>query len=212
MGYSQAGFDVVGVDIVPQPRYPFPFIQADALEYVAEHGHEFDAIHASPPCQGYSLLAYVNNRNMDSYPKMIEPVRAALQATGLPYAIENVPLAPLCNAVVLCGTMFGLTTHKHRAFECNPPAWFAPAGCRRDFQVKAKGTGKRLAQYFSDPTRMATIAGHLFSQAVGNAAMDIDWMTRDGLAEAVPPAYCEFIGKHLLAALPLFASPEPDNA
>lgn len=202
MGYHRAGFDVVGVDIEPQPRYPFEFHQADALEYLAEHGNEFDAIHASPPCQGYSPLKNAPNRDMGNYQKLIEPVRAALQATGKPYVIENVPQAPLHNALALCGTMFGLNLHKHRAFEIDPPAYFAPAaGCRYDKKVKAKGQGKRLAVWVNDPEKMATVAGHMFSMAVGRSAMGIEWMTRDGLAEAIPPAYTEYIGKHLLNTL-----------
>lgn len=199
MGYHRAGFNVVGVDIRPMPRYPFEFHQADALEFLAAHGHEFDAIHASPPCQAYSLLAFAPNRNMDNYEKTVPEVRRALILSSKPYVIENVPGAPLENRVILCGTMFGLSTHKHRAFECRPPVWFAPAGCRRDLRVKAKGQGRKLALYKREG--MITVAGHTFSLPAGRKAMDIDWMTRDELAEAIPPAYTEYIGRHLLAVL-----------
>ena len=216
-GYNRAGFDVVGVDIAPQPRYPFPFVCMDALEamrvlltggFITDNQgrnwylSDFDAIHASPPCQGYSPLKNAPNRDMSEYPMLVEPTRAALRATDKPWVIENVPQAPLKNALVLCGTMFGLKLHKHRAFEIAPPLYFAPAGrCRRDLHVKAKGQGKRLAVWVNDTGKMATIAGHMFSMAVGRAAMDIDWMTRDGLAEAIPPAYTEYIGVHLLQHL-----------
>jgi len=198
MGYHRAGFEVVGVDIKPMPRYPFEFHQADALEYLAAHGHEFDVIHASPPCQGYSRLAFV--RNMDNYPRIIEQLRDLLLQTVKPYIIENVPDAPLINPLTLCGTMFGLKTHKHRIFEIEPPVYFAPAGCTKA-RVKPRGSGKRLAQYFGLDAAMVTVAGHLFSHAAGSRALGIDWMNRDELAEAIPPAYTEFIGGQLVALL-----------
>lgn len=198
MGYHRAGFDeIVGIDIKPQKHYPFTFIQADALEYVKEHGHEYDAIHASPPCQGYSLLAHVPNRDMGKYPKLVEQVRELLQASGKPWVIENVPQAPLINPIVICGTMFGLRTHRHRSFECNPPVYFLPAACNKKV-VKPKGSGARLAQYYGVDAPMVTCAGHQFSREAGSRAMGIDWMTRDELAEAIPPAYTEFIGRHLI--------------
>lgn len=198
VGYHRAGFDdITGVDIKPQPRYPFKFIQADALEYLREHGKEYDVIHASPPCQGYSRLAYMPNRNMDKYPKLVEPLRELLVSSGLPYVIENVPDAPLVNAIGLCGTMFGLKTHKHRKFECNPIVWFAPGSCNKK-RVKPAGSGARLGQYYTMDSEMVTVAGHQFSHAVGSRAMDIDWMTRDELAEAIPPAFTEWIGKQML--------------
>jgi len=198
MGYHRAGFEIVGVDIEPQPHYPFEFVQADALAYCAAHGHEFDAIHASPPCQGYSPLAFVTNRDMSRYPKMVEQVRAALVATGAPYVIENVPRAPLINPLVLCGTMFGLLTHRHRAFEMSHPIYFCPAVCNKA-RVKVPGTGHHLGFYKSNG--MVTVAGHMTSRKHGSVAMGIDWMTRDELAEAIPPAYTEYIGKQIIQCL-----------
>jgi DNA (cytosine-5)-methyltransferase 1 len=120
MGYHRAGFDVVGVDIKPQPHYPFEFHQSDALEYVAEHGHEFDAIHASPPCQAFTALKSMWNAK--PHPDLVDPTRQLLIASGKPYVIENVPGAPLIEAWMLCGTMFGLGTgeaelRRHRLFE-----------------------------------------------------------------------------------------------
>lgn len=105
VGYNRAGFEVVGVDNKPQPNYPFPFIQADALKLDAKFLASFDALHASPPCQSYSDLAK-RNGNGHEWPRLIEPVRKMLIKTGLPYVIENVDGAPLLDPVVLCGTMF----------------------------------------------------------------------------------------------------------
>lgn len=201
-GYHLAGFEVVGVDIEPQPRYPFEFHQVDALEFIARHGNEFDVIHASPPCQGYSLLSFAPNRDMSKYPKLINNIRTLLIGLGSPYIIENVPQAPLDNPVVLCGTMFGLRTHKHRAFETNPPVYFLPAMCN-GARVKPKGRGKWLGQYYGDDAKMVTVAGHQFSIKSGSRAMGINWMTRNELAEAIPPAYTKWLGERLLEKLSL---------
>lgn len=195
MGYHRAGFEVTGVDIRPQPRYPFAFIQGDALEYLAAHEREYDLIHSSPPCQGYSRLAYM--RDLSAYPKLIEPLRELLIATGKPYIIENVPDAPLINPLMLCGTMFGLRTHKHRIFESKPPVWFAPGQCN-NARVNPKGSGKRLGQYYDLDSPMVTVAGHLFSREAGSRAMGIDWMTKNELAQAIPPAYTEWIGRRIM--------------
>jgi DNA (cytosine-5)-methyltransferase 1 len=105
VGYSMAGFSVVGVDIDFQPNYPFEFIQADALTLDPKFLASFDAIHASPPCQAYSDLAK-RNGNGHKWPRLIEPIRKMLIRSGLPYIIENVDGAPLLHPVVLCGTMF----------------------------------------------------------------------------------------------------------
>ena len=196
-GYQRAGFYVIGVDIAPQPRYcGNEFVQADALEWFANYTGKYDAIHASPPCQAYSQLAYMPNRDMSSYPMLIDETRELLAASGKPYVIENVTNAPLQNPLVLCGTMFGLSTHKHRAFEIEPPLYFAPAQCNRA-RVKPKGSSKRLGQYYGTPGEMVTVAGHQFSRRAGSVAMGIDWMTRDELAEAIPPSYTQWIGQHL---------------
>jgi DNA (cytosine-5)-methyltransferase 1 len=196
MGYHRAGFDVVGVDIEPQPHYPFRFIQADAIEYIREHGHEYDAIHASPPCQGYSRTRSIPGRDASSYPLLIEDVRSLLIATGQPWVIENVPGAPLVSGVMLCGAMFGLRVYRHRLFESSV-FLLAPPHMKHREKI---GTHK-LASYIGQPGAMVTVAGHLFSREAGSVAMGIDWMTREELAEAIPPAYTEFIGTHLLAAV-----------
>ena len=117
MGYYRAGFDVVGVDIDPQPRYPFEFHQADALAFLVEHGHEFDAIHASPPCQKYSLAAQQWRSSGQEYPDLVEDTRSALIMAGRPYVIENVPGAPLIDPIVLNGAFFGMNLRRTRWFE-----------------------------------------------------------------------------------------------
>ena len=128
MGYYRAGFDeVVGVDIKKMPDYPFEFHKGDALEFLAEHGTEFDAIHASPPCQHYATLNTGNNANHHDHPDLVSATREGLLATGRPYVIENVPTAPLIDPIVLCGEMFSLAVIRHRKFELFPSHRTAPA-------------------------------------------------------------------------------------
>ena len=195
-GYHDAGFDdIVGVDIKPQKRYPFTFVLGDALEYVELHGHEFDLIHASPPCQEYSVTKSIHG---NSYPDLVEMTRTALIKTGKPYVIENVPGAPLINPLVLCGSMFPeLRVYRHRLFECNPPIWFPPGQCNHKFSMpKSKGEYHTL-----DKQDFITCVGHNFQAKSGRLAMDISWMTRDELAQAIPPAYTEFIGTQMISAI-----------
>jgi DNA (cytosine-5)-methyltransferase 1 len=194
MGYHRAGFtDIVGVDIAPQPRYPFEFVQADALEYVAEHGREFDVIHASPPCQRYTM-AQNAAKNGHSHPDLIGPVREALIAVGKPYIIENVVGAPLDHPAVICGKSFGLNVRRHRLFETN---WFLmtpPCQCRNTDYYVIFGHEVRNRRHGQRACRKNRID-------VGRRAMGIEWMTRAELSEAIPPAYTEWIGKQLLAAI-----------
>jgi hypothetical protein len=138
VGYARAGFEVVGVDIEPQPNYPFEFHQADALEFCREHGHEFDAIHASPPCQAYTPLRAVHGKD---YPDMLAATREALEATGLPWVIENVPGAPINSGIFLCGTMFDLRVYRHRWFETP----FMHGIHRRPTARRRHLSGRRLA-------------------------------------------------------------------
>jgi DNA (cytosine-5)-methyltransferase 1 len=193
MGYHRAGFDVVGVDIEPQPRYPFEFHQADALEYLAAHGHEFDAIHASPPCQRYSESTHPDYR--DNHPDLIDPTRAALLALGKPFVIENVDGARfiLRNPFVLCGTMFGLNLWRHRWFEFWPLTMIMTPPCNHtELPVLITGTTRRKPEN----------GGRFeFSAEACRDASGLTWMTRKGMDEAIPPAYTTFIGKHLMAAL-----------
>lgn len=197
MGYHRAGFDVVGVDINPQPNYPFEFVRADALEYVAEHGHRFDAIHASPPCQAYSRTGHLADAQggRRSTVTLITPVRDILQTLAKPCVIENVEGAPLRNPLLLCGSMFGLRVRRHRLFETSD--LILGQGCRHAQQGRPVGVlnwgkwgheiphGGRLAASLDD----------------ARDAMGIDWMRRAELAESIPPAYTEYIGRQLLAAL-----------
>lgn len=193
MGYYRSGFDVTGVDIKPQKRYPFNFIQADALEILKDVSflRQFDCVHASPPCQKFSRASRINGVQ-DNYPDLIEEVRSRLKAVGVPYIIENVPLAPLVNYVELCGTMFqGLLVLRHRRFECFPEVYFPPLLCNCP---KNAGIGT-LKKYQSFKThRWLCVAGNSFSAKDARIAMGIDWMTRDELKEAIPPAYTEWLG------------------
>lgn len=164
-GYRSAGFDVTGVDNRPMPRNPHNFIQADALEYLRDHGHEFDAIHASPPCQAHSSLKSMPNAK--HHVSLIEPVRELLKATGKPYVIENVVGAPLIHPVMLCGTMFGLGVRaaraelrRHRLFETS---WFMlnPLVCRHNLEsptVGVYGNGESQLQRETNAKRVANRA------------------------------------------------------
>lgn len=192
MGYHRAGFDeIVGVDIKPQPRYPFTFVRADALEYLAARGHEFDAIHASPPCQKYTWAAK-RWRDIERS-DLVGATREALATTGKPYTIENVIGAPLQRQIVLCGAMFGLRVLRHRCFETN---WLLLQPSHPTHRGTVGG-----GEY-------VTVAGHGGNNAKGHggrahkqAAMGIDWMNDQELNEAIPPAYTEFIGRQLLQHL-----------
>lgn len=194
MGYYRAGFDVVGVDIEPQPHYPFAFRQGDALavlrdDYLAGYGDmsAFDAIHASPPCQHYSKLT----KHPENHPDLVAPVRELLQATGLPWVMENVPQAPLIDPVILCGSMFGLQVRRHRGFESSEPLK-APE-CNHRVQGHVVGV-------YGHPGGSETRNPHLRRHSVAEwrDAMGIEWMTARELKESIPPAYTEFIGTQLL--------------
>ena len=186
-GYHRAGFDVVGVDNKPQPRYPFQFHQADALEYLAEHGREFDVIHASPPCQVHTRAQKIqNNGHID----LVGPVRQLMRATKRHYIVENVPGAPLIEPVLLVGTMFGLRTNRPRLFECSFPVPFQLMP-----PVMAQAKMGRPARFDGD---FIQVVGNFSGVDYARAAMGIDWMTRDELAQAIPPAYTEWLGKQIL--------------
>ena len=189
-----AGFYVVGVDIKPQPHYVGDeFIQADAMTFPLEG---FDAIHASPPRQAFSVATLFHRGRRDEHPNLVPATRERLLRTGKPFAIENVPGAPLENAVMLCGTMFpGLKVYRHRLFECHPPVYFPPAFHNPHIFRPTEVGRAPLAHGWM------TVAGHFSGAKQAAAAMGIDWMTREELAQAIPPAYTEFIGKQLLAAL-----------
>jgi DNA (cytosine-5)-methyltransferase 1 len=200
VGYYMAGFEVVGVDLSPQPRYPFEFIERDALRLDRGFLAGFDAIHASPPCQSYSDLAK-RNGNADDWPRLIEPVRKMLKKTGLPFVIENVEGAPLRNPVTLCGTMFpGLRVLRHRLFEAN----FAILAPPHQKHPKVHTFDRRKAHYGkTDEWRdfVQVTGGGNCTLAAAKSAMGIDWMSKNELNEAIPPAYTELIGRQLLQFL-----------
>ena len=199
MGYHRAGFDVTGVDVRPMPRYPFAFIQADALEYVTEHGHSFDAIHASPPCQAYTSLQalYQHVERAD----LLAPTRDALIEIGRPWVIENVIGAPIHSGVYLCGTMFdGLRVYRHRWFE-TPFLIFQPFHPRHTMPAYAHRApdGRSRKEIYMDGDSFASVTGHIGVYA--GPGMGIDWMNGAELSQAIPPAYTKWVGTHLLAAL-----------
>jgi DNA (cytosine-5)-methyltransferase 1 len=200
VGYSRAGFEVVGVDIDPQPRNPLPFIKADVFSLDPKFIALFDAIHASPPCQSYSDLAK-RNRNADAWPRLIEPVRRLLKKSGLPYVIENVDGAPLRDPIVLCGTMFpGLRVLRHRLFEASFPILVPPHGKH----PKVHTLDKRKSHYgkTNDMKDFVQVTGGgNCSIAAARDAMGIDWMNKGELNEAIPPVYTEFVGRQLLSHL-----------
>ncbi len=219
MGYHRAGFDVVGVDIAPQPHYPFEFHQGDAMTFPLDG---FDAIHASPPCQAFSPLR--NMWNAREHPDLIDATRQRLKAAGVPYVIENVPGAPLPDAVTLCGSVFHLgcedaELRRHRHFEINPHPVLVPP-CQHGWKAATIGvyghaggystrTRERIAQrvigvyggHRRDRRRRMETSPQSFSTAQRAEAMGIDWMTGNELSQAIPPAYTEWIGERLLAAL-----------
>ena len=180
MGYSRAGFEVVGVDIKPQPHYPFEFHQADALTYPLEG---FDAYHASPPCQGYSIMRNLPWNKEREYPLLIDPTREILKGTGKPYVIENVAGAHL-DAGYLCGMMFGLGFYNHRLFETSF-FWMQPGHPKHTIVFK-KGN------LFGNNGGRRTIVSNKFG---------IDWMNREEKSNAIPPAYTEYIGAALVKAI-----------
>jgi DNA (cytosine-5)-methyltransferase 1 len=192
MGYHRAGWDVVGVDNRPQPRYPFEFHEADAMEYPLDG---FDAVHASPPCQAYAVSTKVWVGKAQEHPDLVEPTRARLLASGLPWIIENVPGAPLLNPITLCGTMFeGLRVYRHRLFECSPAIYWPP--WHNAHEEKAAEVGRPV-----DENGWMTVAGHFINLPAARVAMGIEWMNKPELAQAIPPAYTEWLGKRLLEAL-----------
>lgn len=188
-GYVDAGFEVVGVDIDPQPRYPFEFVQADALEYLAEYGHEFDAIHASPPCQLYSKTHRINKSD---FPDLIGPTRDLIEPLGTPYVIENVMDAEpeLIDPFMLCGEMFGLETYRHRLFETN---WNLE---EQEHPEHVKRTTK-MGRAPIDGEYMHVV-GNFSGVDKAREVMGMPWANRDGLREAIPPAYTRWIGEQLI--------------
>ena len=197
MGYSRAGFDVIGVDINPMPNYPLEFHQGDALEYLKAHWFEFDAVHASPPCQASATLTKGTNAGRE-YPQLIPATRAALLATGLPTVMENVQGSDLRRDLTLCGEMFGLGVIRHRYFEVNFPV-VQP----KHVAHRGRVAGMRHGEWFTGPYfAVYGDGGGKGTVAQWQAAMGIGWTNvRKEIAEAIPPKFTEFVGSQLLAHL-----------
>lgn len=198
-GYARAGFDVTGVDIVAKPRNPHPVIVADAIKYAREHAHEYDAIHASPPCQSYSKAM---KHLATPQPMLIDGVREILVASGKPWVIENVIGAPLANdsdlfgrhGVELCGTMFGLRIYRHRIFEASFQLPLPPRPCDHTHHAMnphgAEGCERIYAEH-----------GRQDPEKLWAAEMGVEWMSRHGAREAVPPCFTEWVGSAMMASL-----------
>jgi DNA (cytosine-5)-methyltransferase 1 len=193
MGLHRAGFDVIGVDIVPRKRYPFRFVQADALRPPFDL-RQFDFIWASPPCQAHTSLKTMHNAK--EHADLIPQTREMLEASGVLYVIENVPGAPLRSPIMLCGTMFGLgipeaELRRHRNFETGPQYWSIPhEPCRhrkRTIGVYGGGHGVSLHRHAKGQP--------CFTADQERAAMGMDWVSVDDLSQAIPPAYAECIGR-----------------
>ncbi|WP_082772187.1 hypothetical protein [Actinoplanes sp. TFC3] len=196
-GLAAAGYDVTGVDKDPQPRYPFRFVQADALAYLRQlittgEIHEYVLVTASPPCQRRTKCQKIRGRE---HPALIAPTRALLQATGLPYVIENVPPEgedddPLINPVELCGAMFpGLHTYRHRHFESNLPLAVPVHPVHEKPTVKM---GRPV-----EPGQWYHAVGNFSGVGYIRDDLGVPWMNRDGLRECIPPVFAEYIGRQL---------------
>lgn len=196
MGYHRAGFEVVGVDINPQPNYPFTFIRGDALEALCQLGNGFDIIHASPPCQAYTRKAANWGRRRTyfyDHPDLLGLTRDLLIEFGRPWILENVPDSPMIPQLTLCGTMFGLRIVKHRWFQSSERLEPPPAKCdHSDVYNPWQGKGRSAAKH--------------------REAQGTPWIPQSGGASrkrgytgdvfnAIPPAYTEWIGKRLMEAL-----------
>lgn len=191
MGYAQVGFSVDGIDIEPQPRYPFHFTQADAIAYVREHGYKYDAVHASPPCQAHTKAQRIRgNTHID----LIDDTRDALNELGKPYIIENVVGAPLREDLMLCGGMFGLRTYRHRIFEIS--GFDIPQPPHPEHVAPVTKMGRPPV----DGENMH-IVGNFSGVPLARDIMRMPWANREGLREAIPPAYTAWIGTRLRSSL-----------
>jgi DNA (cytosine-5)-methyltransferase 1 len=190
MGYHRAGFEVTGVDIEPQPNYPFEFVRADAMTFPLAG---FDVIHASPPCQAYAESA--QDRKRDDNPDLLLPVLERLGATGKPYVIENIPTAPMPGSVVLCGSTFDLPIVRHRRFWVVPDLILVPSLCHQGKYARSVDHGPRFAPYAQGSWEARWRAEVL--------PVVWPWMMLNEAGQAIPPAYTEFIGGQLIESLGL---------
>ncbi len=213
VGYACAGFDVVGVDLNAQRRYPFAFEQADALHYLENAAQIrngfFQAIHASPPCQAYSITKHTHGVQ---HPDLLGPTRELLKDTGLPYVIENVAGADMPGAVICCGSKLCFDTvdddgtplflKRHRQFESNVPLVGSGCECialkRKGYKIGGVYGGGSRDRYHAENVRHG---GYTPCKGAQETLMGIDWMTQKELNQSIPPSYTEFIGRQLLDAL-----------
>jgi DNA (cytosine-5)-methyltransferase 1 len=210
MGYWRAGFDVVGVDIQPRPRYPFEFIQADALDVMRERCQDFHLVHASPPCQPHTALTKGTNQGRE-YPDFLDEMRELCLWYGVDWVIENVAGAPMRADLNLCGEMFGLGVIRHRKFELG---WIGSTLARQPEHKRHRGPvrGWRHGVYRDGPY----IAAYGKGGGKGNVAemqtaMDITWTgVHEELTEAIPPAYTEHIGREFITTGEWGARAVPD--
>ena len=210
-GYQQAGFHVIGVDIKSQPNYcGDEFIQADALEVLRDITEQstfmlrrFAAVHASPPCQSKTAYRRKGHGVGDGYLNLVAPVRELLEATGLPYVIENVEgfRDELRNPIRLCGSSFGLDVRRHRLFESNVPLMALP--CDHSWQTPRVPAATNRAK---NSRRTVEVGVWRIPLETQQRAMRVDWMTLEELSEAIPPAYTEHIGQQIMAAITMEAA------
>ena len=196
-GYRRAGFEIVGVDILPQPNNPHTTFNADALEFVAEFGQDFDLIHASPPCQEFTILRNAYPDRKPKWPDMIEDTRKALIENGKPWVIENVPGAPLRDAVRLCGTSFGIRVRRHRLFESSFP--IAEVSCDH-----ARFTDRIFPGSTNRPNgrTVCNIGEYRVPLETQKLHMDVDWsLTLGELSLGIPPAYTKYVGEQFMEHL-----------
>jgi len=194
-GYALAGFEVTGIDLKHGKRYPFTYQRRDFNTVTVEELQEYDVIHASPPCQTFSITQHLRNAQGKSTDKLdlLEPVRNLLIASGKPYVIENVKGAPLINPVQLCGSSFGLKARRHRLFESNMP--LTGTACNHKEQGRPVGIYGSMRDEIPQGGRTAK------TMEEAHSAMGIDWMIWGELVEAIPPAYTEYLGKQLIKEL-----------
>lgn len=208
MGYHRAGFKIVGVDHEPQPNYPFEFHQSDAIDFIKKFGAQFDVIHASPPCQAYSVAgkACVVTHGKE-YPDLVDTTRDALIEVGRPYVVENVPSSPLRPDIILFGYMFNLPLVRQRWFELGGGIWMLNIKMTKPKKSLRAGDFVTVAGNGNSRNRSSSIYYDKPKFWKGNVhdtwayAMGIDWMTTKELAQAIPPAYTEFIGKEIMKQL-----------
>jgi DNA (cytosine-5)-methyltransferase 1 len=179
---------VLGVDIVQQPKNPHDFVMADAIEYLKEHGHKFDLIHASPPCQAYTKAGKQWRKEGREYPDLIAETRQALRAVGKPYVIENVPGAPLVNPILLNGSVFGIKVHRPRYFETS-------------WKIEQPEVPAMKPVKMGRPIREGDIVqpvGHFSGVRYAAREMGLPWMGQKELAQAIPPCYTSWIAEKFI--------------